>query len=76
MPPNISEPVATKRPSGECVEGVNAGRAAASAMIAMKLNPISRAMSDLKPYSSYDCGVFMLACLLHAAMDENLEMQL
>ncbi len=32
-------------------------------------------MLNLKPYSSYDCGVFMLACSLHAAIDENLEMQ-
>ena len=35
MPPNISKPVATKHPSDECVEGVNAGREAALAMIAL-----------------------------------------
>ena len=45
MPPNISKPVATKPPSHECVEGVDAGRAAASAMIAMQRSPISRVIA-------------------------------
>ena len=37
MPINIT--VVTRRPSDECVEGANAGRAAASAMIAMTTPP-------------------------------------
>ena len=45
MPPNISKPVATKPPSHECVEGVDAGRAAASAMIAMQPSPILRVIA-------------------------------
>ena len=39
MPINIAKTVVTRRPSDECVEGVNAGRAAASAMIAMTTPP-------------------------------------
>ena len=39
MPINITKTVVTRRPSDECVEGANAGRAAASAMIAMTTPP-------------------------------------